>query len=300
MRSVLSLAQLRVIEALARTGRIRDAAADLGITQPSVTKHLSIIEGRYRQRLFDRRGHQLVATEICEALLPRLRTLLALAQEIEHEMEGLRGLKEGRLRVGYSTHQFVMHVLGGFMDTFRGIKIEARCMASYDLLTLLNSGKMDAAFVTLPGPEADLEMLELRREALVLMTGAEHPLAGNTHLRLRDLTDWPLIQRETTSGTRRAVEAMAIRDRATLNTVLELGSWESLRDAVARGIGVGIVMEGEIGPDPEMRAIPIESAKGQKLTVGHYLVCQLEARKLSGINALFQLTQRYAENTSIP
>ncbi len=82
--------------------------------------------------------------------------------------------------------------------------------------------------------------------------------------------------------------------------MLELGSWESLRDAVARGIGVGIVMEGEIGPDPEMRAIPIEGAKGQTLTVGHYLVCQSEARGLAAIDALFQVTQRYAETTTIP
>lgn len=297
-RSGLSLAQLRVIDALARTGSIQATATALGIAQPSVTKHLTTIEGRYRQRLFERRGRQLIAAEACEALLPRIRTLLALAEEIESDLEGLRGLKEGRLRIGYSTHQFVMHVLGGFMDSFRGIKIEARCMASFDLLAQLRAGVLDAAFVTLPSAESDLAMIELRREALVLMTGTDHPLAARTSVHLSEISDWPLIQREGTSGTRRALEAMAVRDGVKLNAVLELGSWESLRDAVLRGIGVGVVMAGEIGGDVQMRAIPIDSAKGQALTVGHYLVCLSQARELAAINALFELAGRVSENTT--
>ncbi len=288
----LSLAQLRVIETLARTRRINTTAKELAITQPSVSKHISTIENRYGHRLFERQGHQLRSTELCDNLLPRIRTLLALAQEVDAELEGLRGLREGRLRVGYSTHQFVMHVLGGFMDSFRGIKIEARCMASFDLLDHLRSGTLDAAFVTLPGAEADLDMLELRRERLVLMIGSGHPLEGEQSINLRELSKWPVIQREASSGTRRALEAMAVREGVVLNTVLDLGSWESLRAAVEAGIGVGVVMEGEITEASGMRAVPVASARGKELTVGHYLVCLSEARELSAINALFELSTR--------
>jgi DNA-binding transcriptional LysR family regulator len=289
MKRSLTLAQLRVIDALARTGRIGVAAAELGITQPSVSKHLGTVETRYRQRLFDRQGRLFVATDFCLSLLPRIRTLIALAQEIDAALDGMRGLREGRLRVGYSTHQFVMHVLGGFMDSFRGIKLEARCMASFDLLALLRTGALDAAFVTLPGRESDLHMVELRREELVLMTGPDHPLAARESLRLRDLSGWPLIQREATSGTRRTLEAMAVREGVALNTALDIGSWESLRDAVTAGIGVGVVMAGEIGNDPKIRATRIETGKGRRLSVGHYLVCLNEARELSAIKALFDL-----------
>lgn len=299
MQHRLSLAQLRVIEALARTRRINDAAKELAVTQPSVSKHLSTIETRYGHRLFERQGQHLVATELCEKLLPRLRTLLALAKEIDTELDGLRGLREGRLRVGYSTHQFVMHVLGAFMDSFRGIKIEARCMASFDLLDQLRGGKLDAAFVTLPGAEADLHMLELRREELVLMTSLDHPLAGQETMLLRDLSAWPLIQREATSGTRRVLEAIAVREGVRLNTALDLGSWESLRDAVAAGIGVGVVMAGEIAQDPKMCAIRIETGRAKAPTVGHYLVCMSDARDLAAIKALFNLTEKLAESTTL-
>ncbi|WP_176699330.1 LysR substrate-binding domain-containing protein [Roseibaca calidilacus] len=300
MQQNLTIAQIRVIATLAATRRVNMTARELAITQPSVSKHLATLESRYGHRLFDRQGQFFVPTELCERLLPRLRTLLALADELGAELDGLRGLREGRLRVGYSTHQFVMHVLGAFMDSFRGIKIEARCMASFDLLDKLRAGNLDAAFVTMPGAEADLHMLELRREELVLMTGPDHPLAGKDSISLRDLSAWPLIQREVTSGTRRTLEANAVREGAALNTVLDLGSWESMRDAVAAGIGVGVVMAGEICEDRKMRSIRIQTGRGKVLTVGHYLVCVSEARDLATIKALFDLTERVAVSTTLP
>lgn len=300
MHHNLTLAQMRVIATLAATRRVNATAKELAITQPSVSKHLSTLESRYGHRLFERQGHFLVPTELCERLLPRLRTMLALAEELDDELNGLRGLREGRLRVGYSTHQFVMHVLGAFMDSFRGIKIEARCMASYDLLEQLRAGKLDAAYVTLHGEEADLHMLELRREEMVLMTGPDHPLATQDSISLRDLSAWPLIQREATSGTRRALEAYAVREGVALNTALDLGSWESMRDGVAAGIGVGVVMAGEICQDRKMRAVQIKTARGKPPSVGHYLVCVSEARDLAAIKALFDLTDRLAITATLP
>ena len=298
MHHSLSLAQIRVIATLARTRRVNLTAKELAITQPSVSKHLATLESRYGHRLFARQGQHFVPTELCERLLPRLRTLLALADELCAELDGLRGLREGRLRVGYSTHQFVMHVLGAFMDSFRGIKIEARCMASFDLLDQLRAGKLDAAFVTLPGAEADLHMLELRREELVLMTGPDHALAAQDSISLRDLSAWPLIQREATSGTRRTLEAYAVQEGVALATALDLGSWESMRDAVAAGIGVGVVMAGEICQDRKMRSIRIKTGRGKAPTVGHYLVCVSQARDLAAIKALFDLTERLAPSTT--
>lgn len=257
MRGTQTLKQLRVIGALARKSRIVDAAADLGIAQPAVSRHLGTVEKRFRQRLFLRRGRQIVPSALCETLLPRIRTLLSLAVEVETALDGLRGLNERRLRVGYSTHQFVMHVSGGFMDAVRGIKIEARCMASFDLLTQLRAGTLDAAFVNLPGLEFELHMLELRRADLVLMAGPGHPLADESSINLRELSKWLLIQRETSSGNRRALEATAMREGVALRTLLDLGSWESRRAAVEAGIGGGVVMAGEISEASGLCAITI-------------------------------------------
>lgn len=144
MRSALTLAQLRLLDALARTGSITSAARALSISQPSVSTQLRTLEARYRMRFFNRKGKALEPTAEGLALLPRIRALLALADEIEYTLQAMRELEQGRLKVGYSTHRFVMRVLGEFMDRHRGVKIEARSMASFDLLALMRRGEIDA------------------------------------------------------------------------------------------------------------------------------------------------------------
>lgn len=300
MRSSLTLAQLRLLDALARSGSITRAARALSVSQPSVSSQLRGLENRYRLRLFARDGHRLEPTEEGEALLPRIRALLALADEIEGALNGVRELEQGRLRVGYSTHQFVMRVLGSFMDRHRGIRIEARSMASFDLLKQLRGGEIDAAFVTLPTPEAELALLELRREAVVLMAPKDHPLSGSGRIALKALAGQRLVQREPSSGTRRALEGAAARAGIGLQSVLDLGSWESMRAGVLGGIGLGVAMAGELGSDPEIVAIEVELPGGRALSVGHYLTCLPESRALAAINALFALTETLQESMTEP
>jgi LysR family transcriptional regulator, low CO2-responsive transcriptional regulator len=42
---------------------------------------------------------------------------------------------------------------------------------------------------------------------------------------------------------------------------MEIGSRESIREAVAKGIGLGVVSEAEFVPDPRLRALPVTDAE---------------------------------------
>ena len=43
--------------------------------------------------------------------------------------------------------------------------------------------------------------------------------------------------------------------------VMKIGSRESIREAVAKGIGLGVVSEAEFIPDPRLRALPVSDAE---------------------------------------
>jgi DNA-binding transcriptional LysR family regulator len=281
----ITLAQLRVIEAVARSGGIGRAAKELGVSQPSVSTTLNGFEGRYRVRLFSRNGHALRPTPLCEALLPRMRTLLSLAGEIERRLHDEEALTTGRLAVGYSTDQFVMPVLSRLLARHPGIRIEARAMASHDLMTLLRDGAIETAFVTVAAPDPDLEAVLVRREPVVLMAPAGHPIAREAPVGWHRLSGLPLVRREATSGTRRIFEEAARAAGARLRPVLELGSWASLRAAVIAGIGFGIAMRGEIGDDSEVVAVPIDDPS---LVAHHCLVTLPSQRLLATVSALFE------------
>lgn len=280
---MITLAQMRMLEAVARYESFSRAAEALGVSQPSVSAQIRALEARYRLRLIARHGHDIRPTPAAEALLPKMRALLALAEEIESALRAERDLLTGALRVGYSTHQFVMPALSRFMAAHPGVRLEARSMASYDLLDMLRRGALEAAFCTLPGAEPDLDCLELRREEVVLMVPAGHRLAQAGVVDWATIARTPLIRREPASGTRRVFDAAAAAAGVAPITALDLGSWESMRAAVIAGIGVGVAMRGEIGVDPAVTAVAIAGG----VEVRHYLAATPEMRAVASVAALF-------------
>ncbi len=280
----ITISQLRVLEAVARTGSFSRAAADLGITQPSVSTQLRAMEAQSRSRLLARDGHTVTPTRLAQAILPKVRALVTLAEEIERSLAEARDLARGVLRLGYSTHQFAIPVISRFMAAHPGIKLEARSMASLDLLELLARGQIDVAFVTAQTPPPGVSALELLRDEIVLMLPATHPLAAAGRVPWEAIAGLPLIRREETSATRRIFDRAAEAAGVRLNTVLDLGSWDSLKAAVVAGIGGSVALSGEIEPDPRLAVLRIDDPA---LWAGHHLACAPEMREVAAVDALF-------------
>ena len=104
----------------------------------------------------------------------------------------------------------------------------------------------------------DLVAREYARHAVILFAHVDHPLARNKEVNISALQGQPLLLRERGSNTRTAIER-ALRE-ADVHPVLnlEIGSREAIREAVARGLGVGAVSEAEFIPDARFKPIRIQ------------------------------------------
>ena len=286
-KQFMSITHLAVLDAVARCGGIGPAAQELGLSQPSVSNHVAQLERRLAVKLLQRDGHKFTPTDRLRPLLPKIRAILKLSHEIEGTLRDQKTLRQGTLSIGYSTHQFVIHVLKAFMQRHPNMQIAARSAGSLDLLAELRRGTIEAAFVTLEEPPEDLVCQLIRKEPIVLMVAQDHPLAGTATLPWAEVARLSLIRRENTSGTRLAFDAMAARQKVALQAALDLGSWESLREAAAQGMGAAIAMLGEIEPDDQrVRAVRICDPEPQ---VGHYLVSLPDFAGTAPVAALFDL-----------
>ncbi len=280
--STLTLAQLRALEAVARLGSFSSAAKALGLSQPSVSNHVIAAEAQAGAKLLTREGHSARPAPILAEMLPQIRAVLALCADIEHRLGASRTLLQGSLRIGYSTFQIAMPAISRFMARHPGISIEARAMASLDVLAGLEDGRLEVGFITDRALPADCAGRHLVTSPIVLIAPPDHPLARRGRIGWGEVANLPLIQREGSSGTRKLFEGCAKLAQVDLNTVLALGSWGSIVAMVREGVGLGVAMRAELGPTDGLTAIEIDDPA---LIAQHFVVCQPAMARVAAVEA---------------
>ncbi|MGV2976597.1 LysR family transcriptional regulator [Roseibium alexandrii] len=282
IKNPLSLSQLRALEAVVRRGSFSAAAKEIGVSQPSISNHVHGLENRFKTRLIAKSGYSVSATPALEALLPKIRAILALTSDLESELLHQKELGAGELRIGYSTYQLAIPRISAFMARHPEITIEARALATRDILDLFDNGDIDIGFVTGREIPAGLDGELLVQTRIVIAAPADHPLASKGAVSWKDVETLPLLQRESSSGTRKMFEAAATVAGIKPKTILALGSWGSIATLIRSGIGVGIAMEAEITDRDGCVAIPIDSPS---LVANHYVVWQKDMAGVAAIEA---------------
>ncbi|TCP60512.1 DNA-binding transcriptional LysR family regulator [Rhodovulum bhavnagarense] len=293
----LTVAQLRAVEAVARLGSFSAAAQELNVSQPSVSNHIAAAERLSRALLFNRQGHSIRPGPALEVLLPRIRALLALYADVERDLVAARDLAMGALRIGYSTYQIAMPVIGRFMQAHPGIEIEARALASADVLAGVEAGRLDIGFVTGREVPAGMQGWALVETPVVLVAPPDHPLADKGWADWAEIAELSLIQREKGSGTRQLFEGAAKLARIAPKTVLALGSWGSIVAMVREGLGLGVALAAELTKGDGL--VPVRISEG-RLTAQHFIICQKDMAHVAAVQAFVSLASAQYDGSVKP
>jgi aminoethylphosphonate catabolism LysR family transcriptional regulator len=253
--------QLRSFHAVAQRGSFTAAARARGVSQPTITTQVKSLESEFGVELFVRRGRRIELTETGSGLLDIARRLFADEKEAADYLNETRGLKTGHLRVGAVGPYHVTDMLAAFNVRYPGLYVSVTMGNSRDTLRDLLDYRTDVSVLAHVDPDPRLVAIPYQRHRVVVFCPADHPFARRRGIRAREMEGQRLIVREAGSTTRRAFD-QAMREADTRpRVVMEIGSRESIREAVAKGIGLGVVSEAEFIPDPRIRALPVIDAE---------------------------------------
>lgn len=279
---------LRAFHAVATHGSFTRAAAALNVTQPTVSDQIKALEGRYEVRLFERHSRRVELTELGRALYDVTRRQFKLEADAEQLLLAAKGLAHGRLRVAAGAPQLVVPLLGSFKRRHPGIRLSLEFGNSEVVLARLLNRGCDVIMLPDIGDDERLHALAFRRDRLIAFVEAGHPWSTRRSISLEDLHGQSLVLREVGSRTRAVFETALARARIVVGETLEIGSREAVREAVAAGLGIGIVSEGELGVDPRLHALEIRESG---LQVTEYAACLAERRSVRVVAAFFELLE---------
>lgn len=282
----MSAAKLRAFLAVAQYGTFSAAARALGMSQPTLTTQVQGLERRYNVELFHRRGHRVELTAIGARLLPLARQLGELEADAYSLLHDSGELNAGQLRLGAVGPFHVIEMADAYHRRYPRIDVSIRMGNSTSVFKDLEDYTVDigvlARFHDAPGFSA----MPYARHAVILFVPVGHAFAGRAGVPLEALQGQPLLRRESGSSTRRAVEEALARQGVVPDNAMEIGSREALREAVARGMGIGAVSEAEFVPDPRFVPVRIE---GDPAFTETYLYCLEERRHSRMLESFFDV-----------
>lgn len=285
----MNLTALRAFHAVAVEGGFRRAAQRLKVTQPAVSAQIKALESGYGVELLVRTGRGVVLTELGRELLDGAQRLFALEGDLDQLLRAAETLARGTLRLGCDNPQSAMPLLHRFIARHPAVRVRLITGNSARTLDDVVEGRSDAAIVLLIAPHEALVARTMGRDRLALLVPRGHVWQRRRTLPLDALAGQALIAREPGSGTRALLDRALEMAGIAVRVVLELGSREALREAVAEGLGVGVVFQGEAGQDRRVRAVPLT---GPGVEVPISLVLRRERQQLRLSRALLALLDR--------
>jgi DNA-binding transcriptional LysR family regulator len=286
------LAILRQIDAVARLGSIRKAAAHLAITPSALNRRVMAFEAELGEKVFERLPRGMRLNPAGELLLHHGRRQIAELERVRSQIADLSGMRRGHVAIACSqalAPRFLPDQIAAYAAQHPAVSFAVTVADHAEAERALADFSVDIALVLGPVERAETQIALSVGQTLMAVMAADHPLAGRSSLRLRQCMDWPLALPPAPFAGRRLLERASARLARPLGPAFESDSFEQLK-AIARR-GHAITFQFAVGaPAPAEAAetglvsVPLDS---RDAPVGALVAAQLRGRILPVAAARF-------------
>jgi DNA-binding transcriptional LysR family regulator len=299
----MDLSQLRVFYHVAKFKSFAAAADALFVTPPAVSIKIKQLESHFDLKLFERSGRKVELTDPGEALLGYAERVFNLVKEADDHMDDLKGGMTGNLKISTGLTVGTYHLaplINVFSKQFPGVDIHMKVKNKkgvIDDILMLND---DLGFIGNVPVNPSLVVTPLWKEELVVITSKSRSFGKRSSILPAELSHQPLIVREKGSGTREYIEERLRRQGIVTKTVMEIGSDEAIKRAVAVGLGISIVPVGVVEKEVKRGVIKQYRVKTESLYLDYFMVHHKDKYLSNLIRAFMDVTlkhfrsQRYA------
>ncbi|MFZ4878294.1 LysR family transcriptional regulator [Janthinobacterium sp. Mn2066] len=179
--------------AVARCLNFRQAAEQLHMTQPPLSRAIKTLEERLGKLLFERDTQGVALTDAGRTLLPQALHILQLLEQAEQSLQ--HGTTPARLRLGLTSSVeagLFRPLLAALASSLPTCRLELTAAPSPRLVAGVRKGQLDAALVALPSATFELAVLPLASDPMMLALPAGHMLASKRKVALAEIAHEPV------------------------------------------------------------------------------------------------------------
>lgn len=263
-----SLRQLEYFLEVAEAGSLRRAANRLGVTQPTLTAQLTVLEEKLGVQLLERTRSATKLAPAGRELLPEVRQLINQWHDLVESAHLLADNASSTYRLGVPP-TLGPYLLPTLMPAIHRRFNRLRLYVREEVPTLLQQGLEEGRYDLIIGPftkMGDQVVTEpLCREPLLLAWAPDTDLMEDKPLSEHDLSGLDILGLDERHALRREVERICERTGARMNRDFEGTSLDTLRQMVVMGMGIAFLpalyVRSEIHRPEEIRVRQLEGGR---------------------------------------
>jgi len=254
----MQIESLKVFCDLSETQSFTKAAQINEVTQSAVSQTVSAMEKQFRALLVERSKKNF-------RLTPEGQMVYECGKEILEAYGGLHG-KLGELKVIISgtirlstVYSVGLHELPAyiqwFLKDFPHVNVHVEYRRANQVYEDVLGNAVDLGIVAYPTRNSKLELVPLRKDALILICNPQHAFAKLKSVPLKALTGQRFVAYERDIPTQKALDKLFRQHGVTVQTVMEFDNVETIKRAVEIDSGVAIVPETTVEQEARGRTL---------------------------------------------
>ncbi len=284
------LKDFEFIEGVIRAGSIRKASEDMNITASALNRRINRFEDEFGYEIFERLPRGVRLNPAGELLLHHIRSQRSDFARLKSQVSDLSGVRRGHVSIACSQAllpYFLPRQIARYRSGHSGVTFSVNARDRVAAERELSEFASDIALVFEPLTMVDFEVVHAMAQPIHAVMRAEHPLADQPEIRLRDALRFPHVAPseklavrvllETAARRLTSVEVAPMIESESFDFMRHYGAWE---DMISFQFPVGLDMDHQ--PNLVSRPLAVRD-----VAPGNLLLGQLRGRTLPVASARF-------------
>jgi DNA-binding transcriptional LysR family regulator len=268
----MDIKQLTYFQAICHYGGFSAAARQLRIAQPAISIAMRKLEEELGLTLLHRKERQIAPTVEGEVLLGHAERIIEQLKAAKLEMEELRGLTKGEMRIGIPSmlgSYYFPPILMGFKHRYPELSLSVYEEGTRRLQEMIRTGELDLGVVVADAPPQDLETRQLTCEEMVACVPADHPFAGHDRITMEEFFSHELVVFKTGYFLREFIDRFSRSRKLSPKIAFETNLIPLTKAIVRQGFGITTFLRMVIEQDAQsdLVAIPFDEPVFLKLSL---------------------------------
>lgn len=241
----MNLEYYRIFYNVALNGNTTLTAQKLNMSQPSVSRYITLLEKESNKKLFIRSKQGMKLTPEGHILFNYISKGMEYIQKAEEELDIWQDPWEEKLNIAASpltTRTIIPPAIEKYKEKFPCVSIKLTTGSSAQAIALLKSGLADMAII--PGPienDQTLKIEKLSDHESVLIAGKKYENLQGTTLKLSDLLAHPFISLCQGTAGRSYIDHLFADAGLSIIPEIEIPTSDLIAQLVRNNLGFGIV-----------------------------------------------------------